>query len=61
MFRLKHSKTAIVKVKIRLKYLSNGSAQLTVNLASVKFTSVNLNLQLLYKINQKDSKNRKLK
>ena len=55
---LKHGKTAIVKVKIRQKYLSNCSVQLTVNLASVKFTSVKLNLELFFQINHKDSKNR---
>ena len=33
---------------------------LTVNLASAKFTSVNLNLQLFYEINHKEIKNRKL-
>ena len=58
LFCLKHGKTAIVKVKIQQKYLSNHSVQLTVNLASVKFTSVNLNLQLFFEINHKDRKNR---
>ena len=32
---LKHGKTAIVKVKIRQKYVSNCSVRLTVNLASI--------------------------
>ena len=58
LFRLKHGKTAIVKVKIRSEYLSNRSVQLTVNFASVKFTSVNHNLQLFFEINHKDCKNR---
>ena len=58
LFCLNHGKTAIVKVKIQQKYPSNCSVQLTVNLASVKFTSVNLNLQQFSEINHKDSKNR---
>ena len=36
------------------------SGQLTVNITSVRFFSVNLNLQLFYEINHKDRRNRKL-
>ena len=50
LFHLKHDKTVVVKVKIWQKHLSNCSVQLTVNLASVKFASVNLNLQLYFEI-----------
>ena len=47
-FPLQLGKTAFVKVKILKKYLSNRSAELIVNLAFVKFCSVNPNLQLLH-------------
>ena len=48
-FRLKHSKAAITKLKIWQKHLRHCSVQLTVNLASVKFSFTKLNLQLFYK------------
>ena len=49
-FRWKHGKYILAIILFNL----------TVNLASVKFTSVNLNLQLFYEINHKEIKNRKL-
>ena len=59
-FCLKHGKRAIVRWKYGKYILAIVLFNLTVNLGSVKFTSVNLNLQLFYEINHKEIKNRKL-
>ena len=56
--------STVKKQSLRWKYCRNILAivlfNLTVNFASVKFNSVNLSLQLFYKINHKEIKNRKL-